>query len=114
MSSAQKTPIISVSSTRKAIMYSFTRFSIDVPARQDAERHQERRQDDEQHRDAVDAHVVGDAAIQPGDLLDELEARIGGVEADPDQQRDDEGERPSSASATSADVAPRDLAVIRG
>jgi hypothetical protein len=29
-----------------------------LPARQDAQRHQEGRQDDEQHRNAVDAHVV--------------------------------------------------------
>jgi hypothetical protein len=69
------------------------------PAGQDRQRHQEGRQDDEQHGDAVDAHVVGDAAVQPVDLLDELETRIGGIEADPDQKRDDEGE-PVVSSAT--------------
>ena len=60
-SSAQKMPTIIVSSTRKAIMYSFTRMVIAVPAGQDADRRQQGRQQHEQHRDAVDAHVVGDA-----------------------------------------------------
>ena len=45
-----------------------------LPARQDAQRHQERGEHHEQHRDAVDAHLVFDGAAEPVHLLDELEA----------------------------------------
>ncbi len=62
------------------------------PARQDAERHQERGQDDEEHRDAVDADMIGNTGREPLMLLDHLEAGIRIVEADPDEERDDEGE----------------------
>ena len=55
-------------------MYSLTRVSIDSQAGQDAQRHQERGEDHEQHGDAVDAHLVFDGAAQPVHLLDELEA----------------------------------------
>ena len=71
-----------------------------VPARQDADRRQQRRQQDEEQRDAVDAHVVADAERrQPVHLLDELEARLGRVEARPQQQRDQEGDAARSTSA---------------
>ena len=63
------------------------------PARQDADRRQQGRQQDEEQRDAVDAHVVADAERRhPVHLLLELEARLGGVEARPQQQRDQEGD----------------------
>ena len=50
---------------------------MEFPARQDAERHQEGGQDDEQHRNAVDAHVIGDRPAEPVvALFDELEVRV--------------------------------------
>ena len=64
------------------------------PARQDADRRQQGRQQHEEQRDAVDAGVVADVERRhPGDLLLELEARLGRVEAHPEQQRDQEGHR---------------------
>ena len=81
------------------------------PARQDAERHQEGRQDDEQHRDAVHAHVVRNAGVEPVRLLDHLEAGLRRVEADPDQKRQHEGEGRRQQRDV-ADVAPPDLVVV--
>ena len=75
-------------------MYSATRVSIAFPAGGDAEGHQAGGQHHEQHGNAVHAHVIGDAAAQPVDLLDQLEAGIGVVEPGPHHQRqreDDDG-----------------------
>ena len=47
-------------------MYSFTRVWIGAPARDDADRHQRGGQDHERQRDAVDAHVIGAEAAEPG------------------------------------------------
>ena len=59
-------------------MYSRTRVCDRLPARQDADRRQHGREQHEQHRDAVDAHVVADARIAAAsDVLDELEAGLG-------------------------------------
>ena len=62
------------------------------PARENAEGHEQSRQDDEEHRDAIDADMVGDPRAEPGVLLHHLEADIGIVEVDPDEERHDEGE----------------------
>jgi hypothetical protein len=71
-------------------MYSFTRVWIEFPAGQDAQRHQEGGQDDEQHRNAVHAHLVGEP---PGRSMLSTNWNPGslGVEARPDQQRHHEG-----------------------
>ena len=74
-------------------MYSFRRRLTTLPAREDAERHQEGREDDEQHGDAVDPHAVAHEAAEPVGLLDELEAGVLRVEVPPDQERDEEGQR---------------------
>ena len=59
-------------------MYSLTRTWIDFPARQDADQRQQRRQQHEEQRDAVDAQVVADVeAGDPVELLDELHAGAG-------------------------------------
>ena len=63
------------------------------PARQDAERHQGGGQDHERQRNAVDAHVIGDAAGEPRRLLDELEIRLRRVEAPDQDQRHREGDQ---------------------
>ena len=63
-----------------------------APARGDAERHQDGGEDHEQQRDAVDAHVVGAEAAEPGALLDELELGRAGVEAPDQDQRHREGD----------------------
>ena len=78
---------------------------------QDAERHQEGGQDDEQHRDAVDTHVVGNAGAEPGELLDHLEAGVLGIEINPDPKRKDEGESRRQQRDV-ADVAPRQFVVV--
>ena len=59
-------------------MYSLTRVLIGAPARHDAERHHRGGEDHERQRNAVDAHVIGDEAAEPGMLLDELELRRAG------------------------------------
>ncbi len=59
----------------------------DFPARQDAERHQRTGQYDEQHGDAVDAHMIGDAVAQPGGMFDKLEGGRMSVEMRPQHQR---------------------------
>ena len=74
-------------------MYSATRVSIAFPAGGDAEGHQAGGQHHEQHGNAVHAHVIGDAAAQPVQLLDQLEAGIGGIELRPHHQRQREGRR---------------------
>ena len=50
-------------------------------------------EDHERQRDAVDAHVVGDGAAEPGLLLDELEFGRGGIEAPDQDERDREGDQ---------------------
>jgi hypothetical protein len=62
------------------------------PACQNAQRHQERRQDDEQHGDAVNAQFVFDRSAKPIRLLEELEIGAAGVEVHPDVERGAEGE----------------------
>ena len=63
-------------------MYSFTRSWIDFQLAKNAYRHQQRRQQHEQHRNTVHAHVVVDAEIfHPWNLFDELEVSCGFVEA---------------------------------
>ena len=62
-----------------------------LPARQDAERHQQRGEEHEGQGDAVDAHMEVDRP-EPGALLDELELRRGGIEVAPQQQRQREGD----------------------
>ncbi len=88
-----KTPIISVSSTRNAIIYSLTRFSIEFPTREDADRHQEGGQHDEQDRDAVNADLVGDAGVEPLIFAHELKIGRRGIEIDQQHQRDNERDR---------------------
>ncbi len=49
------------------------RLLVDLPACDDREQGEQRREEHERHRDAVDAHVVLDARLRhPGELLDEL------------------------------------------
>ena len=72
-------------------MYSFTRISIG-PRRRDGDRHQEGRQQDEGHGDAVDAELVEDGVREPVVLLDELEAGLRRVEAAPGDEAQDEGD----------------------
>jgi hypothetical protein len=62
-----------------------------IPAGQDAQRHQEGGQDDEQHRNAVHAHRVGEHRAWKVDAFHHLEPGIAYVEARPDQQRHHEG-----------------------
>ncbi len=62
------------------------------PARHDAKRHDRRGEDDQWQRDAIDAHVVGAVAAEPGDLLDELELRRAGVEPRQQDERHREGD----------------------
>ena len=50
-------------------------------------------QDHERQRNAVDAHVVGDAAGEPRRLLDELEVRLRGIETPDQDQRHREGDQ---------------------
>ena len=70
-------------------MYSRTRVLDRLPGGEDAERRQRGGEQHEQHRDAVDAHVVADAEFrQPGQLLLELEAGGGVVELHPEDQAD--------------------------
>ena len=80
------------------------------PARDDAERHQGGGQDHERQRNAVDAHVVGDAAGQPRRLFDELEIRIGGIEAPDQDQRHRKGDQ-RGPQRDPARIAPRGLVV---
>ena len=64
------------------------------PARQDADRGQKGRQQDEEHRNAVDAHVIIDPeGRDPRNLLDELEIRRRIVEPDPQENRHHEGRK---------------------
>ncbi|MEI9932920.1 MAG: hypothetical protein WDM89_20905 [Rhizomicrobium sp.] len=64
------------------------------PARENAERHQDAGQHDEQHRNAVHAHVVGDATGQPRRMLHELKCGGAAVEVCPKNHRQNEiGER---------------------
>ena len=63
------------------------------PGREDADRGQQRREQDEEHGDAVDTHVVADAeGGDPIRLLDELEIGRAAVEAEPERQRQQEGD----------------------
>ena len=62
------------------------------PARQNAKRHQEGGQNNEQQRNAVDTHLVANGGAEPLHLLHELEARVGVVEVRPQIQRCAEGE----------------------
>jgi hypothetical protein len=63
----------------------------DVPGRGDHQRHQERGQHHEQHRDAVHADLVLEPH-EPLPLLDELEVRVRGIEAGHDEERGHEGD----------------------
>ncbi len=63
-----------------------------APRGEDAERHQERRQHHEEHRDPVDTEVVVDEPGDPVAPLDELEARFRLVEPPPEPEREDEVE----------------------
>ncbi|EAU45583.1 hypothetical protein R2601_21857 [Salipiger bermudensis HTCC2601] len=65
---------------------------LDVPAREDGQRHHEGGEHDEQHRDTVHAHLV----VHPHDpspLFHHLEAGVRGIELEQDEQRDHEGRR---------------------
>jgi hypothetical protein len=65
-----------------------------APATDHAERREQRREQDEQNRDAVDPHVVGDVETgQPVGLLDELELGRAAVEVEPQEQRQQEGDQ---------------------
>ncbi len=64
-----------------------------VPGGQDAERHQEGREDHEEDGNTVNAHAVADVASKPFPVFHELEAGIGVVEIAPDEQRQKEGHR---------------------
>ena len=80
------------------------------PARNDAERHQSGGQDHERQRNAVDTHVVGDAAGEPRGLFDELEIRTRRIETPDQDQRHRKGDqrRPQRDPAR---IAPRGLVV---
>jgi hypothetical protein len=80
------------------------------PARHDAEWHQGGGQDHERQRNAVDAHVVGDAAGEPLHLLDELKIRLRGIEAPDQDQRHREGDQ-RGPQRDPARIAPRGLVV---
>ena len=101
MSSAQNTPIISVFHHQKRDHVFLDALLDAFPASEDAQRHQERGQDHEQHRNAVDAHLVVERP-EPARFLDELEARVRLVEAGPDRDRDEERDDASSTARPSA------------
>ena len=91
MSCATKTPIISVSISRKA-RHIFRHARLDRgPAGEDADRHQEQGEHDQHQRDAVDAERPGE---RTGELhmLDELPLRpadlVIGPEQDPEREVD--------------------------
>jgi hypothetical protein len=63
------------------------------PAGQDAERHQERGQNDERQRDSVDAQMVADGAAEPGEVFLELKAGFRAVELGPGVEREAECHR---------------------
>ncbi len=105
------TPIISVSSTRKAIIYSFTRAVMEAQLARMQSGIRSVVSSTNGRGNAVDAHMEADRS-QPGALLDELELRRGLVEVAPDQQRDGEGEergpqRDVAGVAVGGLVAPR-------
>ncbi len=83
------------------------------PARDNAERHQGGGQDHERQRNAVDAHVIGDAAGEPVRLFDELEVRVGGIEAPDQDQRHRKGDQ-RGPKRDPARIAPRCLVVATG
>ncbi len=56
------------------------------PAGQDTERHQESGQDDKQHGDTVDPHMVVDATTEPFCFFNKLETCLRRVKINPDQQ----------------------------
>ena len=91
-------------------MYSLTRVVDRLPARQDAERHQEGGQEDEQQRDAVDAHMVGDA--EPSQAAFSTNWKRGGRMSKP-RHRNSESAKVTSVvhSAMIAGVAVRALAL---
>ena len=65
-------------------MYSVHTFLDRIPTGKNTYRRQQRRQQHEQHRNTVHAHVVLDTEIfHPWNLLDELEVSCGFVEAKP-------------------------------
>ena len=61
------------------------------PGGENAERHQEGRQQHERHRHAVDAELVEDAAAEPSLLLDELERRARRIVEPPCHERQKKG-----------------------
>ena len=63
------------------------------PARQDAERHQEGGKDNEQHRNAVHAHMIVDIIAEPACLFHKLERRRIRIKVNPDKERDHEGKQ---------------------
>jgi hypothetical protein len=71
-------------------MYSLT--LVDIPGRQDGQRHHEGGQHDEQDRNPVDAHLVAQPH-DPGMVFDELKAGIGRIEPEQHVKRDQEGRR---------------------
>ena len=79
------------------------------PRGHDADRHQEGRQQHEGHRNAVDAELVENDVREPVVLLDELEARLGGIEASPGDEAENEGDerRPQRDPARVVAASPR-------
>ena len=95
-------------------MYSLTRVWIDFPARQDADRRQQGRQQHEEQRDAVDAHVVVDVERRASRrrCSTNWKPAVVGSKRDPQQQRDQEGHqrgRQRDAAAVAVDGLLRPL-----
>ena len=61
-----------------------------MPRGQDAEGHQECREQDEGHRNAIHAELEENGLTKPGLLLQKLEAGIGNIKAVPGNQRQNE------------------------
>ena len=57
-----------------------------MPACQNADRHEKRSEQDEQHRDAIHTHLIGGNAAQPFMALNELEARVVWIEVQPNEK----------------------------
>jgi hypothetical protein len=82
----------------------------DVPACNDAQRHDGCGQHDKRHRNAVHAHVIGHQPAKPGDLVLKLEAGLCGIEARPGEQRQQEVDH-RHRKRGGPDVAPRHVVI---
>ena len=94
-------------------MYSLTRVLIDCPAGEDADRHQEGRQEDERQRDAVDAHVVGDGAAEPGRFSTNWKSGSAGSKCDQRSSDSSEGDAAWSTAPIQRALRARPVAARR-